>query len=79
MVTVDEFFKELEVGAEVIIVSPEGMKIPYLLTFEFKVTNNQHKYKAFIVGLKLALTIQADRVRIQTYSHLVVNHLNENF
>lgn len=62
-----------------ILESPKGEEISYALRFEFKATNNQAEYEAFIVGLKLALAIQQNRVRIQTDSQLMANHLNERF
>lgn len=40
-------------GANVVMHKPEGVEISYALKFEFKVTNNQTEYKAFIIGLKL--------------------------
>lgn len=41
-------------GADVVVHKPEGVEISYALKFEFKATNNQTEYKAFITGLKLA-------------------------
>lgn len=62
-----------------ILVGPKGVEISYTLRFEFKATNNQAEYEAFITGLKLALVVHADKVKIQIDSQLVANYLNENF
>lgn len=55
------------------------MEVSYAISFEFKATNNQAKYKAFIAGLKLALVLRVEKLKAQTDSQLVANHLNENF
>ncbi|GJX06794.1 reverse transcriptase domain-containing protein [Tanacetum coccineum] len=41
-------------GARLIITNPEGMKFTYALRFRFDATNNEAKYEALIVGLKIA-------------------------
>lgn len=76
---IDRSSNEQGTRAGVILESPKGEEISYALRFEFKATNNRAEYEAFIVGLKLALAIQPNKVRIQTDSQLVANHLNERF
>lgn len=39
--------------------SPEREEVLYAIRFEFKATNNQVEYEAFIAGLKLAYTVRA--------------------
>lgn len=60
---VDESYREQKARAKVILVSLEGIEISYALRFEFKTTNNQAKYEAFIVGLKLALPLKVQKIK----------------
>lgn len=65
--------------AGVVIRSPNGVKVSYVVKFEFQVTNNQAEYEAFIIGLKLVHALRAEKVEIGANSQLVCNQLNENF
>lgn len=47
-----------------ILASLKSVKIPYAFRFEFKANNNYAKYKALIIGLKLALTVNVDKEKI---------------
>lgn len=58
---------------------PRRVEVSYAISFEFKAANNQTKYEAFIAGLKLALVLRAEKLKVRTDSQLVANHLNENF
>lgn len=61
------------------MISLEGVEVSYAMRFEFKTTNNQTEYESFIVGLKLALALRAEKVKVQTDSQLVANYLSESF
>lgn len=76
---VDGSSNDQGVGAGVILISLEGEEVSYTIKFEFKATNNQAEYEAFIVGLKLAQALRAGKVKVWTNSQLMVNHLNESF
>lgn len=52
----------------VVLINTEGVEISYTIKIEFKATNNQVEYKAFIVGLTLALVLQVKRVKVLTLS-----------
>ncbi|GJR22194.1 reverse transcriptase domain-containing protein [Tanacetum coccineum] len=45
-------------GAELMLVNPEGKEYMYALRFEFETTNNEAKYEALIVGLRIAKEMQ---------------------
>ena len=79
MVLVDGSSREQGARAWVILVNPEGEDVSYAIKFEFKATNNQAKYEAFIAGLKLVQALRAEKVKVRTDSQLVVNHLNGSF
>ncbi|XP_052182010.1 uncharacterized protein LOC127794799 [Diospyros lotus] len=59
-------------GAGVLLVSPEGHKIPYALRFGFRVTNNEAEYEALLADLRLAREVKAERLKIFNNSQLVV-------
>lgn len=69
--------KEQGSGADVVVHKPEGVEIYYALKFEFKATNNQTEYKAFIISLKLAHALWAESIKVRIYSQLVSNQFNE--
>ena len=50
---VDGSSNEHGAGAGVLLISSKGHKIPYELRFSFKATNNEAKYEALLVGLRL--------------------------
>lgn len=66
-------------GACVFLLSPEGVEVSYVIRFQFRATNNQVAYEAFIAELKLTLALRAEKVNVQIDSQLVANHLNESF
>ena len=59
-------------GAGVLLISPEGHKIPYALRFGFKATNNEAEYEALLVGLCLAREVKVERLLIFSNAQLVV-------
>ena len=52
------------VGAGVVIISPSGIKTTLSFAIDFKCTNNQAKYKALIIGLKILQDLGAKEVLI---------------
>ncbi|XP_074374764.1 uncharacterized protein LOC141715184 [Apium graveolens] len=66
-------------GAGKILISPEGFKVQQALKFKFQVTNNVSEYGALIVGLKLAIELEAKIVDIFGDSHLVAKQVNGEF
>lgn len=59
LITVNDSSSGQEAEAGVISRSPEREKVLYAIRFEFKATNNQVEYEAFIARLKLAYTVRA--------------------
>lgn len=51
---VDGSYNEQGSGVGVVIRNPDGVKVSYVVKFEFQVMNNQAEYEAFIIGLTLA-------------------------
>lgn len=54
---VDSSSVEQGASVGVILTSLESVEVSYIVRFEFKATNNQAEYEAFIIGLNLALAL----------------------
>lgn len=76
--TVDRSSGEQGAGARVVLESPDGEEISYAVRLEFKTTNNQAEYEALIAGL-MAQAVRTNKVKIQTNSQLVADHISEKF
>ena len=59
-------------GAGLILTSPNWIEVEYTLRFGFQASNNEAKYKAVIVGLNLAHSMEVDQLEIYGDSQLVV-------
>ena len=59
------------------LISPKGHKINYALCFGFPASNNEAKYEALIVGLRLARESQVHHLKVYNDSQLVVNQVND--
>lgn len=66
-------------GAGVLLISPEGEEMAYALRFNFKATNNEAEYEALITGLKLAQSMQAQRVETFSDSQVVVQQVQGSY
>ena len=64
-------------GIGVILISPEGEMIPMTKRLEFKVTNNQAEYEAYIFGLKALRNVEAEEVTVYGDSMLVVKQISK--
>ncbi|KAM2087214.1 hypothetical protein ACFX1R_024666 [Malus domestica] len=51
----------------------------YAIRFKFKTSNNEAKYEALLVGLRLAKHLGVKRIDIFSDSQLVVNQVTNNF
>ncbi|PKA52633.1 hypothetical protein AXF42_Ash001614 [Apostasia shenzhenica] len=66
-------------GAGILLTSPMGAVLHQAVTLQFKATNNQAEYEAFIVGLNFALSMAVRRIQVFSDSLLVVNQVNHTF
>lgn len=55
-------------GPRVVLTSPEGDTIEYVVHFGFKASNNEVEYEAAIVGINLCIATGARRIRMTTDS-----------
>jgi ribonuclease HI len=63
-------------GAGVVLISPQGDKLKYVLRMSFpKASNNEAKYEALLHGMKMAKACRATRLKIFGDSNLVVQQV----
>lgn len=63
----------------VVLTSPEGLKLYHAFIYSFNLTNNEIDYKAFLRGLKVAMKLEVERVKVKMDSRLVVWHVTRTF
>ena len=56
--------KENSVGAEIVIISPKGIKTTLFFNLAFKCTNNQAKYEALMIDFEILLELGEQEVHI---------------
>lgn len=62
-------------GAGLILTSPTDEEITYALRFDFYTSNNEAKYEALLVGLRLAVKIGAEKIVALSDLHLATNQV----
>ncbi|XP_073107254.1 uncharacterized protein [Elaeis guineensis] len=66
-------------GAGFLLANSEGVVTEHALRFDFKASNNQAEYEALVAGLKLALELEVDRLKVFSDSQLVVGQIKGEF
>ena len=66
-------------GAGLILTSPEGIDIEYVLRFGFHTSNNEAEYEAVIAGLNLAHSLEVDQLEVYSDSQLVVRQIKDTY
>ncbi|XP_073152794.1 uncharacterized protein [Henckelia pumila] len=79
MVYVDGSSTSTGSGVGIVVESPQGDKFQYAIKFLFPATNSEAEYEAFIMGIKLALSVGAKRLTIHSDSQLIVSQINGNY
>ena len=62
-------------GAGVVLVSPRGDKLRYVLQIHFDSSNNEAEYEALLYGLRMAISLGVHCLMVYGYSDLVVNQV----
>ena len=62
-------------GAGVVLVSPRGDKLIYVLQIHFDSSNNEAEYEALLYGLRMAISLGVRRLMVYGDSDLVVNQV----
>ncbi|XP_022003015.1 uncharacterized protein LOC110900433 [Helianthus annuus] len=63
-------------GAGLRLVSPEKHEFTYAIKLNFKNTNNEAEYEAFLAGLRLAIKIGAQNLQAHVDSLLIASQIN---
>ncbi|KAK8916849.1 hypothetical protein KSP39_PZI022199 [Platanthera zijinensis] len=76
---VDGASRRNSLGAGVVLINPNGVKLEQAIKFYFPVTNNQAEYEALLAGLRLARELGIDHVHIKTDSLVMASQVLGNF
>ncbi|XP_019173823.1 PREDICTED: uncharacterized protein LOC109169395 [Ipomoea nil] len=66
-------------GGGVMLITPEGFRLYYALSYLFPTSNNEAEYEAVLGGLRLAKTLGVERLRIKTDSRLVAGQISGTY
>jgi ribonuclease HI len=64
-------------GAGVLLISPTGEQLKYVLQIFWKVSNNEAEYEALLHGLRLAASLGIKRLLVYGDSVVVINQVNK--
>src|SRR3954466_8655300 len=67
--------REAGAGARVMLTSPQGDKMKYILRMKFRASNNEAEYEALIHGMKMAKICGATRLIIYGDSNLFAHQM----
>jgi len=76
---VDGASNALGVGAWIIVITPEGIKLEHSFRLGFKASNNEVEYEALLAWLRVLSDLCAKKVEIYSDSQLVVNQVQGRF
>ena len=63
-------------GVSIIITTPEGDILKYSVQLQFPMTNNESKYEAILIGLRVAKALRAKTALLRSDSHLFIGQIN---
>jgi ribonuclease HI len=66
-------------GAGVLLISPKGEQLKYVLQIFWKVSNNEAEYEALLHGLRLAISLGIKRLLVYGDSTVVINQVNKSW
>lgn len=66
-------------GAGVILIGRYRIRIKYAFRIKYDATNNASEYEALLIGLRLALEVRAENLKIHSDSQLVVNQVKGTY
>jgi ribonuclease HI len=66
-------------GAGVLLISPKGEQLKYVLQIFWKVSNNEVEYEALLHGLRLAISLGIKRLLVYSDSAVVINQVNKSW
>jgi ribonuclease HI len=66
-------------GAGVLLISPKGEHLKYILQIFWKISNNEAEYKALLHGLRLSISLGIKRLLVYGDSAVVINQVNKSW
>jgi ribonuclease HI len=75
----DGLLKFEGVGAGVLLISPKGEQLKYVLQIFWKVSNNKAEYEALLNGLRLKISLGIKRLLVYGDSAVVINQVNKSW
>jgi ribonuclease HI len=66
-------------GSGVLLLSPTGEQLKYVLQIFWKVSNNKAEYEALLHGLRLAASLGIKRLLVYGDSAVVINQVNKSW
>ena len=78
-VFVDGASNAMGVGAGIVIITPDGIRLEHSFRLGFKASNNETEYEALLAGLRTVLHLGAKDVEIYSDSRLVVYQVTGSF
>jgi ribonuclease HI len=66
-------------GAGVLLISPTGEQLKYVLQIFWKVSNNEAEYEALLHGLRLAVSLGIKRLLVYGDSAVVIHQVNKSW
>ncbi|KAI5349457.1 hypothetical protein L3X38_002352 [Prunus dulcis] len=76
---VDNSANQQGCGAGLVLTTPDGAKVEYALRFNSRTSNNEAEYEALLAGLRLAKSMRAKQISIDSDSQLIVNQITVDF
>ena len=70
---------DAEAGADILLISPDGKQLKYVLQILWQATNNEAEYEALIHGLRVVITLGIERLLLYGDSAVVVNQVNKDW
>ena len=78
-VFVDGASSAMGTGAEIVIITPEGIQLEHSFKLAFRASNNEAEYESLLARLRTVLGMGAWDVEIYSDSQLVVSQVQGNF
>src|SRR5213075_2204572 len=66
-------------GAGIMLISPTGKRLKYVLQLHFPASNNAAEYEDLLHGLRISISLAIRRVAVRGDSELVVNQVQKEY
>src|SRR5438128_6171841 len=66
-------------GADIMLISPTGERLKYVLQIYFPTSNNAAEYEALLHGLRITISLGIRRLAVHGDSELVINQVQKEY